>query len=96
MKIKFFFKGSFTNSKVIHCGVPHSYTTLCNCLGPLLFSIFTNDLPLCTKNVNIGMYAEDNTVYCADILCNELTANLNDSLNYVFNWVNENKTGSQH
>ena len=39
-RLKVFFNGSFSNSKDIHCSVPQG-----SCLGPLLYPIFTNDLP---------------------------------------------------
>ena len=32
--------------------------------GPFLFSIFINDLPLCSKIFEIIMYADDTTLYC--------------------------------
>ncbi len=32
-------------------------------LGPLLFSIFTNDLPLALKTACVSMYADDSTIY---------------------------------
>ena len=47
-KQKFFFNGSFSDSKIIHCSVPQG-----SCLGLLLFSIFTNDLPLYIQIMSI-------------------------------------------
>ena len=45
-----FFNGSISNVKNVMCGVPQSIS-----LGPLLFSIFTNDLPLALNKVSPSM-----------------------------------------
>ena len=33
-------------------------------LGPILFALFTNDLPENAKSGNFYMYADDTTLYC--------------------------------
>ena len=48
-----FFNGSFSNVKHVKCGVLHGSS-----LGPLLFSIFTNDLPLALNRACVSMYAD--------------------------------------
>ena len=55
-----YFNGVFSEMRVMSCGVPQG-----RCLGPLLFSIFTNDLPLILNNASIAMYADDSTIYSA-------------------------------
>ena len=53
-----YFDGVFSEMRVMSCGVPQG-----SWLGPLLFSIFTNDLPLILNNASIAMYADDSTIY---------------------------------
>ena len=55
------------SSSHLTCGVPQG-----SCLGPLLFSIFTNDLSSAVKNASIVMYADDSTMYYAANTHNEL------------------------
>uniref|UniRef100_A0A4W5P3U4 Reverse transcriptase domain-containing protein n=1 Tax=Hucho hucho TaxID=62062 RepID=A0A4W5P3U4_9TELE len=83
---KVFFNGSFSNSKDIHCGVPQG-----SCLGPLLYSIFTNDLPSVMNKARVVMYADDSTIYSAASECNELTNVLSSELRMVSEWVDMNK-----
>ena len=46
--------GHTSSFKTINCGVPQG-----SILGPLLFIIYVNDLPLCIENGHVTMYADD-------------------------------------
>ena len=81
-----FFNGSLSDRQYNNCGVPQG-----SCLGPLLFIIFTNELPHVTKNTNMVMYADDTTLYSSASTINELAISLNQDLERVSNWVRENK-----
>ena len=60
-KQKVFVNNAFSESENITSGVPQG-----SILGPLLFLIFINDLPLYTNNVFTDLYADDTTLYCID------------------------------
>ena len=73
VKTSFFFNGSYSECKTVKCGVPQG-----SCLGPLLYSIFTNDLPLVLNKANICMYADDSTIYTSALSANDLNTALKE------------------
>ena len=85
-KQKVFFNGSLSNPRHLQCGIPQGSS-----LGPLLFSIFTNDLPLVCKKACMSMYADDSTLYMSAPTVKEITSALNKELQMVFKWVSGNK-----
>lgn len=81
-----YFNGSYSDTEHVKQGVPQG-----SCLGPLLFTIFTNDLPLVLKKARISMYADDATIYLAEPTIHELNANLELELKSVVDWINSNR-----
>ena len=80
------FNGSLSERKYNHCGVPQG-----SCLGPLLFIIFTNDLPCATTDTNMVTYADDTTLYSTAPTLNDLVNTLKQKLKRVSHWVKESK-----
>ena len=76
-------KSSWTN---IHKGVPQG-----SILGPLLFTMYVNDLPKAVSQCNVKQYADDTTMFHAANSASELEAVLEKDLNSVCQWVDENK-----
>ena len=60
-------------------------------LGPLLFIVFINDLPLVVPNGNMDIYADDSTITTSAKTVNQLNENLNEVMDKVSNWCNDNK-----
>ncbi|XP_075163338.1 uncharacterized protein LOC142235973 [Haematobia irritans] len=61
-------------------------------LGPLMYSIYSNDLPLRIKYCNVHMYADDVQVYIstpkADV--DHCVEQLNSDLNHIYIWAKSN------
>ena len=59
-------------------------------LGPLLFTIFSNDLPE-FLSCEIDQYADDSTLSCVKSAAGEITSELNSNLCEVSKWMQSNK-----
>ena len=60
-------------------------------LGPLLFSIYINDLPACLQNTTVTLFADDTALYCSSQSAHELRTMLNEDLDRLAHWLQQNK-----
>ena len=61
-------------------------------MGPILFSLFINDLPLHVKNTSVDcdMLADDTTLHTSGKGIMQIRNNMQDSLDQVSSWCNNN------
>ena len=83
--------GHASDCAIVPHGIPQG-----SILGPLLFVVFINDLPLHTQScgdVHLELYADDTTLTAsADITkCDGLNLTLTNALHEVEHWANANK-----
>lgn len=71
---------------LVNVGVPQGST-----LGPLLFTLFVNDLPMHVTNGRCSMYADDTIIYCYDANIECRTDSMNDTLDHVNKWYKVNR-----
>ena len=81
-----YINGSYSNLIEMECGVPQG-----SCLGPLLFSLFINDLPFALKTAEITLYADDSTPFEAAETANIVSVNLQNDLFNVEIWASKNR-----
>ena len=79
--------GKFSSDGVLKFGVPQG-----SVLGPLLFCIFMNDLPLeiTPSSVSCDMFADDTTLHAAGKTVHQIQQNLQQGVDDVFNWCSDN------
>ena len=59
-------------------------------MGPLLFTIFINDLNFCVPNVSLRLYADDTTAYLSDVSPTILEFSFNKDLQTLSSWFESN------
>lgn len=75
-----------SDSKELCCGLPQG-----SCLSPILYSVFTNDLPLVLNNATVAMHVDYCTMYSAATTDFELSEILSIELKKVGDWVHKYK-----
>ena len=80
------YKNVKSTTNTIPCGVPQG-----SVLGPLLFIIYTNDLPNCLIDCNAILFADDTTIYKSSSDIQYLYQSTNAELESLTQWFRANK-----
>jgi len=75
-----------SNPETITCGIPQGST-----LGPLLFLLYINGLPNCSKKLSFRIFADDTNMFFPSDNLYHLESIMNEELNLVFKYCNINK-----
>jgi hypothetical protein len=70
----------------VACGVPQG-----SILGPLLFLLYINDLPLCTQKPHFVLFADDTNILFSHEDPKTLEDTINTELMHITNWFKLNK-----
>ena len=77
---------NLSEPKRITCGVPQG-----SIIGPLMFILYINDLPVCFENSLVNMYADDTAFYFADCSIDVINSILQTETEEVYKWLCSNK-----
>ena len=80
------FNGIDSSEQDVTCGVPQG-----SVLGPLLFIIYTNDLPNALRDSGCILFADDTTIYQSSTNINTIVNNLSQELDNLTDWFRANK-----
>lgn len=76
-------KNALSSLKSSTTGVPQG-----SILGPLLFSLYINNLPAVCKGVDIIMYADDAVIYVHGRDMEQVATKLSSAMDKISNWLN--------
>jgi len=79
------FQGFQSDYVIVEKGVPQGSS-----LGPLLFSIFINDLPQISLNCSVHLYADDTVIYTSNSDLSQIQNSLQLDFNLVQEWCHNN------
>ena len=83
---KWTIQGIDSQPNTITCGVPQGSN-----LGPLLFSVYINELPNCLKQTQASMFADDTKISSSGTSLLEIENKLNSDLHNVDIWLETKK-----
>ena len=78
--------GHDSQFKTISCGVPQG-----SLLGPLLFTLYINDLKNCSQIISFICFADDTNLYLSHKDSNILVRLMNEELSHFQSWIHANK-----
>ena len=79
-------QGTNSHLNKITCGIPQGSN-----LGPLLFTLYINDLPNCLKQTQASMFADDTNISTFGSSLPEIENKINNDLHNVNSWLETNK-----
>ena len=83
-----FLNGQYSTVGIVECGIPQGFV-----LGPLLFCIFINDLPLNITNdiVVCDLFADDGSIHSCGSDLQSVQTSIQKGLNDISTWCDQNR-----